>query len=625
MAVPPDGNDAQKEEDRETNKEEGEEKTENKEEEVSSKAGKEEIIEDIMANNAVEAPQKEEEMMFTKAKVIDEVEFSFWNMDKYLHCRYDYVPQTVRKLLEVVLVTMLLMMCPMGLAFLEMGKRAAMNIPLQILRGGAPQGKIAIYLFVKVNMLVTICYVTHVLVSILADNILYVMVTVLGWLNIEPNEYTIEIIQVINSTSWCWKQALIGGILYHVARTLILDSSREGATDYKYIITTTLLIYTLFMAVIFVEKFVMCFMISEIRRKEYRNRIWDINYKTFVFKKLAAISEASPSTRRDVAETMQPEFDPGFYLKYNDLKLNSVDAAETVAESIFGFLEIRVLIYEDIKKFFPENYEEVYVYLSESSKDGDKDHPPVTFEELKNRAVMLYRERTDISRTLQSRDIVINKLDVILLAVAMYLGSILAMILLGIDYKVFLASIGSSVVAFGWIFSDTIKEIYNCFVFLLVNHPYDFGDRVVIGGEELYVSSVDLLSSTFVGVNGRQVFIPTSVLFKEKIHNIRRSGKQSEVVDILLSRTTTFGTVAELRERVVKALGESSKSFSGETSLRGFCADGGNVKVSFAIQHQSNFQDVEKRQNRRTEVIKILENEMKALNLEYQNSFGFRD
>lgn len=586
-------------------------------------AKKDDLIEDIMANNAVEIREEENtEIMFAKAKVIEEVELSFWNLDVYLHNRYKYVSPTLRKLLEILVVVILFMGLPVALEFMENGKRALV-VFREILQN---RGKGTMLSFVKVNLFLTLCHTTYVMSSVFGDNVLYLMVTVLGWLGVEPNEYIIEMIQVIDSTSWCWKQALGSIGIFYIASALF-QPYKFGDNDgsYKYIGITFLFVYFVMMTVVFVEKFCMCLLVSEIRKKEHRNRIWDINYKTFIFKKLAAISETGPSGRGELAETMEPEFDPGFYMKYNDLKLNSVEAAEMVAESIFGFLEIRELIYGDIEKFFPQNHEEVYGYLSESSKEADGEHPAITFEELKTRAVALYRERTDISRSLQSRDNVINKLDVILVTVSIYFGGILVMLLLRIDYKVFLASMGPSVVTFGWVFSDTIKEIYNCFVFLLVNHPYDFGDRVVIDGEELQVSSIDLMSSTFVGENGRQAFIPTNLLFKKKIYNIRRSGKQFEVVEILLSRTTAFDAALKLQDAVSKKLAASAKSFSGEMHLRSFRTEGDSVKIGFAVQLQSNFQDVKRRRARRMELVDILEKEMRALGMTYLNSYAFKN
>lgn len=628
--MPPEGTDPKKEVPQEKEEEDGNKEEEKEEEEKEEEKKKEEkkddgIIDDIIANNAVDAPpvEPQEEIIFTKAKIFEEEELSFWNIDSYLHSQFCYVPETVRRLIEIVVVVTLFMMFPVILAFLENGKDA-IYIPAQVFKN---TGQGPTYLFFRINLFISMCYTIYVIVSLFANNILYIIIWTLNLFNYELDEYAIEIIQVINSTSWCWKQSLIALLVFFSA-SITSQPYEFGKNDgsYRYKVITMILMYSVFISVVFIEKFLMCFMISEIRRKEYRNRIWDINYKTFVFKKLAAISEAAPGERKELAETIQPDFDPGFYLKYNDLKLNSVEGAETVAESIFGFLEIRTIVYEDLEKFFPDNHKEVYAYLAESSETKEKDNPPpITFEDLKTRAIALYKERTDISRTLQSRDIVINKLDIILVAVAMYFGAILVMILLGINYEGLLAAILPSMVTFSWIFSDTIKEIYNCFIFLLVNHPYDCGDRVVIDGEELYVSSVDLLSSTFTGVNGRLVFIPTSTLFRAKIHNIRRSGKQFSEVGILVSKTTSFDAALKLKDRIAKAISESTKSFSGEIYIREFRAEGNNVKISFAIQHQSNFQDIKKKHDRRTEIVNILEREMKAQKIEYLNSYTFSD
>ncbi|ADM12367.2 uncharacterized protein Eint_100400 [Encephalitozoon intestinalis ATCC 50506] len=625
--MPPEGTDPEREVPEEKIKEEENKEGPGKEEEGEKKKEEKKddgVIDDIIANNAVDAPpvEPENEIIFTKAKVFEEEELSFWNIDSYLHSKFSYIPEVIRRLIEITIVVFLFMVFPLVLSFLEDGKEV-LYLPKQVFQN---TGQGPTYLFFRINLFISMCYVIYVVVSLFASNILYIMVGVLNFFNYDLDEYTIEIIQVINSTSWCWKQSLIAALIF-LAASITSQPYDFGKNDgsYKYKVVTMILMYSVFIFVVFLEKFFMCFMISEIRRKEYRNRIWDINYKTFVFKKLAAISEVSSSERKELAETIQPDFDPGFYLKYNDLKLNSVEAAEMVAESIFGFLEVQTIIYEDLEKFFPDNHKEVYTYLADNSEVKDKDNPPITFEDLKAKAIALYKERTDISRTLQSRDIIINKLDIILVGIAMYFGVILVMILLGINYEGMLAAIVPSIVTFSWIFSDTVKEIYNCFIFLLVNHPYDCGDRVVIDGEELYVSSVDLLSSTFTGVNGRQVLIPTSTLFRAKIHNIRRSGKQFSEVSILVSRKTSFDAALRLKDGIAKTFSESTKSFSGEIYIRDFRTEGENVKIIFAIQHQSNFQDVKKKYSRRAEIVNILEKEMRSQGIEYLNSYRFSD
>ncbi|KAH9411498.1 mechanosensitive ion channel [Ordospora pajunii] len=619
MASAENGNGAEKEENAEVGRNDNGSKQDD-DEEASRNEKKEEIINDIIASNSIDIPVDENQMAFAKEKVIQEEQFSWMNMDRYLHQKYSTVSELVRIILEITIVTILLMGFPVGFTLIMNGWDV-MPVMLEVVNAS---GEGNVYMFMRFNFLALVCYVIFVSVSAFANNILYIMADFLKFINVEPSETVIEVVQIINSTSWCWKQSLTALFVFLAMSYFSPTYKFKGSEKtYWYIFITSMLMYSIFITIILVEKAIMCFFISEIRMKEYRNRIWEINYKTFVFKKLAAISEASPGDRKVLIEEMRPDIDHGFYLKYNDLKLNSVEAAEMVAKSIFGFLEIHELRYENLQTFFLENFDEVYLYLSDRPEVLEVDNPPIVFEDLRSRAEALYYERLNISKTLQSKDNVINKLDMILAFIAGYIGTITVMMILGINYTELLAAIVPSLMAFSWIFSDNIKDIYNCFVFLLVSHPYDFGDWVVIDGQDLRVSSVDLMSSTFIAANGRLVYIPTTILFHTKIHNIRRSGKQFDEVTIIVDKATPFEKAQSLRDSVGKLLSENSKSFSGEIYIKKIEVIMENAKITFAIQHQSNFQDVKKTQDKREELITIFESEMKAHGINHFNSYIF--
>jgi small-conductance mechanosensitive channel len=581
------------------------------------------LIKDIMANNAIEPAVEEEDIEFKKVKVIEEEEFSWINLDRYLHSKYRHWPASLRILIEIVLTQLVLMTPPLLTGFLIMPRDEFYDVFITIFDGKPDNDPIVIY--IRTILFLTLAHTVYTLIMFLAEHILYFTVTVFGLLKIPMNEYAIELIQVINATSWWWTQAMVSLVFFYIGINVFpeYDLGKKVPTT-EYIVVTALLCYGVVMCVLFIEKLIMAFLTSEIRRQEYRDRIWNINYKTFIFKKLAALSEASPGERRALASEMASEFDPGFFLKYSDLRLNSQKAAENVAESIFGYLEIKRLLYEDIEKFFPDNPDEVYRYLS-GSETADEKKVPITFEQLRERAVALYQDRTDITYTLHARDRVINKLDIILMSIALYFSVILVMVILGVEYKVFLASMGPNIVAFSWIFSDTIKEIYNCFVFLLVNHPFDFGDRVVIDNEELKVTSVDLLSTSFVGENDVSVFIPNISLIKKEIHNIRRSSKQWEILTVKIGGSTTFGKALQLQDKVVEELGKHHKLFTGDFTIKNFSGGGDPIALTVAIKQQMNLQDTASRQARRKEMIKIMEEKMKAVGISYLNSFEFKN
>jgi small-conductance mechanosensitive channel len=55
-------------------------------------------------------------------------------------------------------------------------------------------------------------------------------------------------------------------------------------------------------------------------------------------------------------------------------------------------------------------------------------------------------------------------------------------------------------VASAFIFGDSLKTIFNCALFVFVTHPYDVGDRVIIGTtipDTLFVHKINFYTTVF--------------------------------------------------------------------------------------------------------------------------------
>ncbi|EQB60220.1 serine threonine protein kinase [Vairimorpha apis BRL 01] len=462
--------------------------------------------------------------------------------------------------------------------------------------------------------------------SLISDNILYISLNILDIFKIQINEIVIEILQVVRATNYylsmCVTSFLIVLAYHYTINKYILFANKGGA---EFLILTLVLGYGCTMGLFFIEKFFLNFCTAEIRRREYRSRIWDINYKIFVFKKLVAISKAKPHNRKELGEEMIPDYDPGFYVKQNGLKLDNKKDATDIAESIFAYLGVQNITYENLKIYFPENTKEIYEYLANKKINEEDNLEPLKFEEISNEAVKLQVEKNDMSRTLVDRESIFNKLDLILSVVVTYIAVVILLILFNIDYKVYLATIGPAFFTFGWIFSDTIKEIYNCFVFLLVKHPYDIGDRVIIDDKEYIVFRTDVLSSSFIDINGKLCYIPTPVLFNKTIFNIRRSRKQSEILTLLCGSQTKFKDAINLKEQLSNSLAEKKHDFTGYVEIYKFEIDGGNISFSVLIEHISNFQQETEKIKRREMCVDIVEKTLTKCGITYNNSFKFED
>lgn len=607
---------------------EGEETSTAKEEgdkSVNGENQKDRLIGDIMANNPIQPPEEEDEdekRQFSKRDVIEEVGFSFLNLNVWLNAQFPGVSDIWKLLFEIFVVSTAFLVFPMVTLYLEYGKNSYQELKNIFVQKDVEVEETLKYL--QQYIFITVSYVMYVIIHFIAENILYIALSILTFFRVEINELIVELLQVLKATSEYSSMSLICFIIFYAYSSLVKSYkmfSNDRSTE--HIVLTVLLWYGFLMAITFVEKFIMNFCTSEIRRIEFRNRIWDINYKTFVFKKLVAISKADPGDRSTIGDTFESDYDPGFFLKHNDLRLNSEENAKNVAESIFAYLEISKLTYDEIKTYFPNNYDEVYNYLCDKKFKDDEERPDLSYEDFEARVISLFTERNDMSRTLQDRESIFHKLDLILFSLCLYVSLVIFAILLNIDYKVYLASVGPFVFGISWVFSDTIKEIYNCFVFLLVSHPYDVGDRVLIDNVEYLVQRTDLLATTFVDLNGKLSYIPNPVLFNKKIENIRRSSKQSDTLTIKVGGSTTFKAANELKEKIQTKLQQEKDYFTGQIYLLKFEMDGDNVALGYLVQHKVNFQKMVERFKRRDKLASLVEEALKEANISYKNSFSF--
>jgi small-conductance mechanosensitive channel len=597
---------------------------EKKEEPEIDKKG--EIVSDIIANNPLNPGQEEQEeeeiRAFTKKNVIEEVHFSWFYLNDYLDWYFQNIPETLRVIAECIIISIIFLSLPVILLYIKKGGKATKEVLKSILDGGTRKDPVDNFLMIY--LFITCIYVLNSIVSLISDNILYICLSILEFFNVEINEFTIQFLQIIKATNYYWRTSLICFLIF-MAYNHLLSEYQWFLSSYEtsHVMLTFLLWYGCLMAILFVEKFFLNFCTSEIRRREYRGRIWDINYKTFVFKKLVALSKADPRDRENLATEMVNDFDPGFYIKHNDIKLSSEKDAIDLVESIFAYLVVQHITYDDIKKYFPENPKEVYEYLANKKISGEDKKEILKFERISDEAVKLQQERNDMMRTLIDRESIFDKLDLILMSAGLYAGLLLLLVLFGIPYQIYLASIGPIFFTFGWIFSDTIKEIYNCFVFLLVKHPYDVGDRVVIDDKEYVVSKTDVLASTFLDENGKIVYIPTPILFGKTICNMRRSRRQSESLTLLIDQSTKFTQAIDLRDKIRKSLKQIKNSFTGEVTIRSFELVGGNIALTLVIQHTSNFQQANEKLKRREVCTDIVQKALSSSGIKYNNSFGY--
>ena len=144
-------------------------------------------------------------------------------------------------------------------------------------------------------------------------------------------------------------------------------------------------------------------------------------------------------------------------------------------------------------------------------------------EQIVRRSVEIYERRRDLAKSLASTTSVLATLERIILSALYFL---LVFIVLGIfDQNIvemwFTAS--SMLLAFVFMFGNSIKQLFESVIFIFVIHPFDVGDNVLIEGERHAICNIGILTTETVKWNGQVIYYPNMSMSTKPLSTRRRA------------------------------------------------------------------------------------------------------
>ncbi|EIJ89626.1 hypothetical protein NEPAR06_1241 [Nematocida parisii] len=133
-------------------------------------------------------------------------------------------------------------------------------------------------------------------------------------------------------------------------------------------------------------------------------------------------------------------------------------------------------------------------------------------------------------------------------------------------------------------------SFFESFIFLLISHPYDTGDRVLIKGENMIVNKVGLFSTCFTTWAGVYTIIQNSVVSKFPVVNVRRSISQYWTIDLPINIECSNESILKLKKRLQWYVAEE-KMLSGLVFAPMSLDNGNAVHIRLLVRKNSNFQN----------------------------------
>lgn len=234
-------------------------------------------------------------------------------------------------------------------------------------------------------------------------------------------------------------------------------------------------------------------------------------------------------------------------------------------------------------------------------RDGNGD---ISLDEMILTVTEFGRERKSIATSMHDVDQAIDVLDGLLATVVFIVCVFVFIAFLNASFVTTLATSATALLSLSFVFAATCQEVLGSCIFLFVKHPYDIGDRVDIGSDQLTVEHISLLFTVFKRVaTGRMVQIPNIVLNGLWIENVSRSKAMREQVSMFVNFDTSFEDIKALKNEMQTFVldKENNRDFQPEIEIEVVgIAEMNKLELRVEIRHKGNWANEAVRAARRS-------------------------
>ncbi|KAL8115789.1 mechanosensitive ion channel protein 6-like [Apium graveolens] len=299
-------------------------------------------------------------------------------------------------------------------------------------------------------------------------------------------------------------------------------------------------------------------------------------------------------------------------------QIKSEHEAKLAARKIFKNVarpRFKYIYMNDLVRFLREDEAMKVMAIIAGSTEYDR----ISKKDLKNWVVDAFRERRALALTLNDTKTAVNKLHHMVNALVGAVIFIICILILGLASTQFLLAVSSQIVVVTFIFGNFCKTVFEAIIFLFVIHPFDVGDRCEIGGIQMIVEEMNILTTVFLRYDSQKIVYPNSTLSTIPIHNYYRSPDMDDAIEFYIHIATPIEKINLMKQKILSYIENKKDYWYPNAVLVTRDIDQLNrIKMALWPTHRMNHQNMIERHNRRSLLLEEIIKTVKELGIEYQ-------
>eukprot|EP00127_Corallochytrium_limacisporum_P002355 Clim_evm1s115 gene=Clim_evmTU1s115 len=294
-----------------------------------------------------------------------------------------------------------------------------------------------------------------------------------------------------------------------------------------------------------------------------------------------------------------------------------IQSGKKLAKSIFNNLRNakaeEIVIDDLLRHIHPDSCREAFGIFDLDKSGG------VTYREMRDIVISMKREKRSYNKSLETSEIVIGQMSAFMDSIAVFILIWCWLFIFGVNINEVLVSISAIIVAYAFIFGNTLRRYFESAVFLFFVHPFDVEDRVVIRDTHYFVRNIDFLSTTLRKPNGEIVIASNADLNDLMISNLRRSPDMAESFDLWISAGTPTWKIHALKNAISRYLKAKSTDWYPDNlfTVQDLAHRDNLLAINVWVEGKDNWQEYGRAQLRRTGLFLFMKQVMEDLKVSY--------
>eukprot|EP00892_Ulva_mutabilis_P011710 jgi/Ulvmu1/8911/UM005_0002.1 len=224
------------------------------------------------------------------------------------------------------------------------------------------------------------------------------------------------------------------------------------------------------------------------------------------------------------------------------------------------------------------------------NRDGDLSS---TLQEFMEGTERMHKDREVLAQTLLGNVAVVRQVEGAIGALFLIVWVFIAAAIFDPDaVQRTWTALSAGLLSFSFIFSNTIRELFENAIYFFSVQPFDPSDAIVFDGVRYSVDHITLLSIELKRGDGAIVTVATSEMRTKQVHNITRSGKLQEELKFSVDRSTPHNKLKGVAHYVQRCIQAHPKLYNGTYVIFWSASTGDKLTLSVAYDHKTNGVDL---------------------------------